>query len=166
MSGDDPLAPPDAALARAVAEPDGDRLLTLEELAEQEELSLPLLEALAREGFLLPAAAGPERFTPGTADVVRAGLSLVEAGLPLAELLDIARRTDQAMRSIAEHAVDVFVQFVRDPVRGTADDDDTAAEQLLGAFETMVPATERLVGAHFRSLLLAAARERIAEETA
>lgn len=162
----EPLAPADAALAAALSAPaeDADDLLTLEELAERADVSLPLLEAIAREGFLVPRATDPDRFALEDADVVGAGLSLLEAGLPLAELLDIARRTDDAMRGIAEHAVDVFVEFVRDPVRGTSSSEEEAAEQLVGAFRTMLPATEKLVGSHFRSLLVTAARERLGAE--
>lgn len=163
----DPLAPADAALVAALDAPsddDGGELLTLEALAEAADVSLPLLEAIAREGLLVPRTRDPDRYALADADVVGAGLALVEAGLPLAELLDIARRTDDAMRGIAAHAVDVFVDFVRDPVQGTAASDDEAAERLVDAFRTMLPAVETLVGSHFRSLLLAAARERIATE--
>lgn len=163
----DPLAPADAALVAALDAPtaaDGGELLTLEELAETAEVSLPLLEAIAREGLIVPRATDPDRYALADADVVGAGLALVEAGLPLAELLDIARRTDEAMRGIAAHAVDVFVDFVRDPVQGTAESDEEAAERLVEAFRTMLPAVETLVGSHFRSLLLAAARTRIADE--
>jgi hypothetical protein len=162
----EPLAPADAALAAAL-DPSSDgvgRLLTLEELAEAADVSLPLLEAIAREGFLVPRATDPDRYALEDADLVGAGLALIEAGLPLAELLDIARRTDDAMRGIAAHAVDVFVEFVRDPVQGTAASDDEAADRLVGAFQSMLPATEKLVGSHFRSLLLAAARERLGHE--
>jgi menaquinone-specific isochorismate synthase len=48
------------------------------------------------------------------------GLTLLDAGLPLGELLDLGRRTDEAVRSVADHAVEAFLRFVRDPVRGTA----------------------------------------------
>lgn len=160
----DPLDPADAALAAALAapEPDGASTLhSLEELAEAADLSLPLLEAIVREGLLVPRAEDPPRFALEDAEAVRAGLSLVEAGLPLAELLDLARRTDAAMRPVADHAVDLFVEYVRDPVHGTATSSDEAADRMLQAFELMLPATERLVGHHFRQLLVAAARRRI-----
>lgn len=170
----DPLDPADAALAAALGVPaagagtdaDADGLLTLGELAEAADLSLPLLEAIHREGFLVARAEAPPRFALEDAEAVRAGLALVEAGLPLAELLDLARRTDAAMRGVAEHAVDLFVRFVRDPVQGTAASSDEAAARLVAAFQAMLPATERLVGHHFRQLLVAAARRRLETEAA
>lgn len=162
----DPLDPADAALAAALSAPAGagtDELCTLEELAEAAQLSLPLLEAITREGLLVPREEDPPRFALEDAEAVRAGLSLVESGLPLAELLDLARRTDAAMRPVADHAVALFLEYVRDPVHGTAASSDEAADRLVEAFQLMLPATERLVGHHFRQLLVAAARRRIAD---
>ncbi len=159
----DDLDPWDRALLEALTpEPDSGRLVTLDELSASSGISLPLLEALAREGLLIPRVEAPEeRYDPEDAEAVRAGLSLVGAGLPLAELLDLARRMDEAMRPVAERAVDVFVRFVRDSVEATAADDEEAADRLVEAFRTMLPATDRLVGHHFRRLLLAGAHRRL-----
>lgn len=149
----------DAALAAALRRDDGE-LLDLETLAERGDLSLPLLEALVREGFL-PARA-PDRYAERDLAPVRSGIALLEAGLPLDELLGLAREADAALADIADDAVELFLGFVRDPVRGTTDDPDTAAETLVDAFETMLPEAERLVGRRFGQLVLAAARQRVA----
>ena len=140
-----------------------DSLATLEELAEAADVSLPLLEALVRGGLLMPKAADPDRFDAAEAEAVAAGLQLVEAGLPLAELMNLAREMDEAMRPIAARAVDVFATYVRDSVEATAESDVDAAARLVEAFRTMLPATSRLVGHHFRGLLLAHARTRMTE---
>lgn len=162
MSAEAELDPWDRALLDAV---DGaDELATLDELAARAEVSLPLLEALARGGLLIPKATDPDRYDPGEADAVSAGLQLVEAGLPLAELMNLARQMDEAMRPIAAQAVEVFATFVRDSVEATAESDVDAAARLVEAFRTMLPATSRLVGHHFRGLLLAHARARMTEE--
>lgn len=168
-TADGALDPADAALVAALEAPlpaEGDEAhLTLAELAERSGLSLVLLETLAREGLLLPRVPGdPPRYTLADADAVRAGAALLEAGLPLGELLALAREYDHAMRAVATHAVDLFVRFVRDPVHGSSVDDDEAAERLVGAFRTMLPATASLVGHHVERLLLTAARERFAAE--
>lgn len=166
MSG--PRLPDDAdasdeALAGVLA--GGDGLVPLEELATITGLSLPVLQTVAREGLLVARAGDPPRYAVDDAELVRTALELVEAGLPLGEFLDLARRTDEAMRPLADHAVDLFVRFVRDPVLGTSEDDTEAATRLVAAFETMLPATEALVGRHFRELLLVAARQRWERET-
>lgn len=148
----------DAALAAAL-ERDGGELYDLPTLATRAELSLPLLEALAREGFL-PARA-PELYAERDLAPVRSGIALVEEGLPLDELLGLAREADTALADIAHDAVEMFLGFVRDPVRGTTDDPQDAASTLVRAFETMLPEAERLVGRRFGQLVLAAARRRV-----
>ena len=56
-----------------------------------------LLEAVAREGLLVPRIhEGGERYTAADVDVVRAGLSLLEAGFPLTDLLALAREHNDA----------------------------------------------------------------------
>ena len=164
--------PVDAALIEALSTATGptdaggpDEGLTLEDLAERTGLPATVVEAVAREGLLHPAPdTDPPRFSEDDLTVLRAGTTLLEAGLPLGELLDLARRTDQTLRELADHAVEVFLHFVRDPVRGTAEDPDDAAERLVAAFRSMLPATGELVGAHFRRLLVAAARARVEDK--
>ncbi|MDQ3662912.1 MAG: MerR family transcriptional regulator [Actinomycetota bacterium] len=163
------LDPIDAALAAAVSGPvpgedsaEGEPM-TLEQLAAHTGVSGTLLEAIARTGLLLSDAA-EGGYTSADADAVGAGLKLLEAGLPLSELLDLARRHDAAMTAIAEQAVDVFVRFVRDPLRASADADNSAAERIVESFNAMLPATATLVAHHFRRRLLQIARDRMERE--
>lgn len=159
------MDPRDLALDMALA-PEGDEpLFPLSELAERAGLSLPVLEVLAREGLLIPRAEGPEPlYHPEDAEAVRAGLDLVGAGLPLAELLAVARQADEAMRPVAEAAVDAFVRFVSDPAEGTAHSEEEAAQRMVDAFEKMLPAAGRLVAHHFQSLLVDGARRRLRDD--
>lgn len=160
--------PVDAALIAALSTATGptpehhEEHLSIGDLADRTGLPVAVVEAVTREGLLHPVPdSDPPRFTPDDVVVLRAGTTLLEAGVPLGELLDLARRTDQTLRDLADHAVKVFLDFVRDPVRGTADDPQAAADQLVTAFRTMLPATGELVGAHFRRLVVAAARARV-----
>jgi hypothetical protein len=156
------LDPWDEALLAALESPEGTALLSLSELAEAANLSPTLLEVVVREGFLTPRRDGPiPMFDLADVEPLRAGLALVEAGLPLGELLDLARRTDAAMRPIAEEAVEVFARFVRDSVEANAGSEEEAAARLVEAFRAMLPATGRLVDHHFRRLLLDGARHRL-----
>lgn len=156
----DQMEPWDRALLEAMDEP-GTQLVTLEELAAQSGISLPLLEALARQGFLIPSIRSPEpRYAVSVANAIGAGMALVEQGLPLGELLDLARAMDEAMRPVAERAVDVFARFVRDSVEANAGSESDAADRLVQAFKSMLPATTELVSHHFRELLVADARKR------
>ena len=158
----------DAALTAAVSSSvdDTEATLDLSGLAAEVGASTTLLESVSRAGLLLPHhvdAEGIPRYSDADVAAVRAGLTLLESGLPLAELLALAEPTDAAVRDIAERAVDAFLRFVRDPVLGTVADDAGAAERLVTAYERMLPATERLVGHHLRRRLILAALERSAE---
>ncbi len=163
--GDPSLDAPDAALAAAVAD-DGSAPFDLDGLAVEVGATRTLLDALERAGLLLPHhvdADGVARYSSADARAIRAGMTLLDAGLPLGELLELARRTDAAVGDIATPAVDAFLRFVRDPVRGTAGSDDEAAERLVTAYQRMLPATETLVAHHLRRRLLATAASRVAD---
>ena len=159
------LDPADAALMDALAIdrgwPPGD-LMGVEELAERTGVSPALLAALEREGLLTGTNVdGEARYTNADVTMVTQGLALLEAGLPLGELLALARAHDQAMRQIADGAVDLFVRFVRDPIRAGSKSGEAAADRLVDAFRKMLPATSNLVASHFQRVLLEAAQRRI-----
>ena len=159
---------PDAALARAVVD-DRDAPHDLAALAAAVDAPAALLEAVSRAGLLLPHHVDPDgvpRYSAADAEAVRAGLELLDAGLPLAELLELAGPTDAAVAAIAERAVEAFLRFVRDPVLGTVPDEDEAGRRLVAAYDRMLPAVERLVAHHLRRRLIAAAAERISAELA
>lgn len=157
------LDPADAALVAAVLEQSGSRndrddSMTLEELAQRSGVSSALLEAVVREGLLRGADGG--RFTTRDLRLVRAGLELLESGLPLSELLALARRHDELARGVASAAVDVFIRFVRDGVMSTATSEDDAATRLVAAFNRMLESSTVLIAEHFRNVLLEEARAR------
>ena len=146
----------DEALVEAIATPADEDGLTLEQLAARSGIPLPLLQAVEREGMLVPSAFG---YTAADVDVARCGLTLLEHGLPLPEVLALARRHHEAMRSVAEEAVSLFDTHVRQPLRD-GDTSDSAA-RLVDAFRALLPATTRLVAHHFERVLLAVAQEHI-----
>jgi DNA-binding transcriptional MerR regulator len=164
------LDPADSALVAVVSAgtDDHDAPYDLVGLAAAVGTSTTLLESVARAGLLLPHhrdADGTERYSEADATAVRAGITLLDEGLPLAELLALASPTDAAVRDIAERAVDAFLRFVRDPVLGSSGGGDESATRLVTAYERMLPATERLVAHHLRRRLIMAALERLAERS-
>ncbi len=158
------------ALALALSEPmqgeapppDGEELLSLDQLSQRTGVSTALLAAIERQGLLVPRSSDQERvYTAADAEAVTAGLALLEAGVPLSELLALAREHDQAMRAMADRAVELFARYVRDPIRASAGSEAEAVEQTLQALQAMLPAVSTLVAHHFRGRLVDAARARL-----
>lgn len=153
--------PTEHALREAI-EPRESDLLTIEELSETSGISVTVLSMLVREGWLSPhSTARGELFDRDDLGAVKAGMQLVEAGLPMAELLDLARKMDLAMDPLAEQAVDVFTRFVRDSVELESASSQEAADRLARAVDEMLPTTSALVGEHFRRLVIKHATRRL-----
>jgi DNA-binding transcriptional MerR regulator len=154
---DEPLA---AAVVGAQTGDDAGELLTLEELAARTGVPEAILETVTREGLLVPHRRdGTDRYASSDVELVAAGLRLLEAGLPLAELLALARRHHEMTRAIAEDAVAMFDVHVREPLREADLSDDEKARQLVDAFRTLLPTATSLVAQHFRTVLLEVAQE-------
>ncbi len=153
----------DEALVGALADEvlhDDDHLLTLEELAGRTGIPTPLLQAVAREGLLVAHRIGTvEGYTEGDIEVARAGLTLLEWGIPLPDLLDLARQHHQGMQAVARRAVDLFDAHVRRPQR--QGDGEPSTDRLVEAFHAILPATSTLVAHHFTRVLLQAALDHI-----
>jgi DNA-binding transcriptional MerR regulator len=154
----------DEALVTAVtASTSAEETFTLDELAARSGIPIALLQAVIKEGLLVARRVGGEaRYTEADVAAARAGLALLEAGLPLPEILDLAREHHAAMRAVAERAVALFDSHIRQPLRASASSTDAdAAERLVDAFNTLLPATTKLVAHHFERTLLAVAQEHI-----
>jgi len=161
VSGD--LDATDAPLAIAVADADArEEFLSLGDLAERAGIPVELLEAVAREGLLVPRVHdGEERYTASDIAIVRAGISMLETGFPLPDLLALARQHNESTREIAEQAVALFDQYVRTPLRESDRSDREKADQLVAAFRVLLPAVTALVEHHFRRVLLEVAQEHL-----
>jgi DNA-binding transcriptional MerR regulator len=158
--------PDDADLAVAVAEELGDAdastWMTLDAFASAAGVPASLIQAVEREGIRIGREVESEtRYTASDIELVRTALRLLEFGLPLGDLLSLAREADAAMRGLAERAVEMFDDHVRKPIRDTVGDDAAASQQTVIAFRELLPAVTSLVEHHFRRVLLEAAEERI-----
>jgi DNA-binding transcriptional MerR regulator len=156
----------DAGLAAAVAaergETDEGELMSLDAFASASGVPASLIQAVEREGIRIGNEVdGETRYTPGDIEVVRTALRLLEFGLPLGDLLSLARDADEAMRGLADRAVELFDEHVRKPIRDTASDPDGASAQMVEAFQELLPAVTLLVSHHFRRVLLEVAEGHI-----
>ncbi|MGD0254843.1 MAG: MerR family transcriptional regulator [Acidimicrobiales bacterium] len=161
---DDADLPLAAVVARARVDQDEghETLLTLGQLAEQSGVPVGLIDAVVRENLLVPRSVeGVRHFTDVDVRVVQAGLALLSAGIPLAELMELARRHDHAAREIAEGAVELFDAYVRRPLKETGLDPDERAEWLVQTFDKLLSAVTTLVSHHFRRVLLEIAQQHL-----
>jgi DNA-binding transcriptional MerR regulator len=146
--------------------------LTLEELAEATGVPLALLKAVEAEGLLIPRRiTGRDRYTEADVAAARAGLLLLEWGIPLSALLDLARRHHEATEAVAREAVAMFSVHVRGPLRrdqpadgAESSDEEPHIERLLQAYAELLPAVNELVGHHFTRTLVAVALDHIEAE--
>ena len=153
---------------------------SLTELAEATGMPLALVKAIEAEGLLVPTrVGGQERYTEEDVAASRAGLLLLEWGIPLSDLLELARRHNQATEDVARTAVDLFARHVREPLRhGSLPDalahpgeglpvgatGDPAVDGLLQAYAELLPAVNTLVGHHFTRTLVRVALAHVERE--
>ena len=158
------LDPADEPLAAAVAgaESADEERFGIDELAARVGVPQPMLDALLREGLLIPRMVGGEpSFTSADVTMLKGGLRLLEAGLPLPELFALARHHHEVTREVAAEAVELFDTWVRKPIRASDLPEDEKAERLVEAFRTLLPAVTALVAHHFGRILLQVAQEHL-----
>lgn len=162
------LDPADEPLAAAVVgardddEPGPEEFLTGEELAARSRVPVALIDAVARQGLLVPRRhEGEARFTSTDVDIVGVGLGLLEAGLPMPELLALAQRHHMVTRATAEAAVALFDEHIRQPLLAADLSSEERAARLVDAFRVLLPAVTKLVAHHFRRVLLDVAQEHL-----
>lgn len=164
---DDDLTVADSLLAAAVAsrEPSvAESRLTPDELVRRTGVPVAVVDALTEAGLISPDAGGT--FAASDADLVAAGIALLDAGLPLGELLHLARRHDEAIHAVAEEAVAMFDRHVRQPILEGPGSAEDKADRLVQAFETLFPAVTDLVSHHFGRVILELAGDALGEISA
>ncbi len=149
----------------------GEEVFTIEELAAATGVPLALLKAVEAEGLLIPRrVGGQERYTTEDVAAAHAGLLLLEWGIPLSALLDLARRHHEATEAVARDAVDLFSTYVRRPLRSerpaAADGPGTATpdadvQRLVRAYSELLPAVNTLVANHFTRTLVNTALDHV-----
>ncbi|MGH9225255.1 MAG: MerR family transcriptional regulator [Acidimicrobiales bacterium] len=161
------LDPADEGLAAAVVEAgdegrdgEAEELFDIDELAARTLVPAPMLDALVRDGLLVGRQhQGALHFTAADVAIVTGGMRVLEMGLPLPELLALARRHNVATRAFAVEAVELFDTYVRQPLRSADLSEPERAERMVLAFQTLLPVVTELATYHFRRVLLQVAQE-------
>jgi DNA-binding transcriptional MerR regulator len=160
---DGELEDSDEALVAAITHPSVPETLSLEELAERSGVAVPLLRSLEQAGLLVAVDAADDepRYPASDLDSLTAGLKLVEAGVPLPELMALGRTHAESVEATARRAVELFDRHVRERIQAGGGSQEDAERRLLQLFEELLEASGTLVRAHFERTLLRAAREHV-----
>ena len=133
--------------------------MSLAELAERAAVPPALLEAVLREGLLVPRIHdGGERYTTADVDVVRPGsrCSKPDSRSPICS----RSRASTTRRRTTSPSKPSRCSIATSGSRSATSDlsDSEKAERLVDAFRTLLPAVTVLVEHHFRRVLLAVAQ--------
>ncbi len=118
--------------------------LTHAELVAESGLDPELVRLAIDTGLIRPSGAGPDLFEPRAADMLRAGRTLLESGVPLDELVALALRHADHVESVVTEAVELFGRHLP---RG---DHELTARMI----RDLVPVIADLVADHFRQTLI------------
>lgn len=151
------------ALAQETAPSGAGEPLTLDDLSARTGIPLPVLRALEVEGLLVPRRLGDDAgYGEDDVAAARAGLAILNWGIPLSDLLELATAHHRAMVELADRAVQLFDTHVRHATRDDpAVDAEEAAARMVEAFHTLLPAAATLVGHHFTRVLLQQAMDHV-----
>lgn len=146
----------DRALTEALlAESVGERSYSRAELAAAAGIPEALVAAARSAGLVAPLAGpdGEERFGEADLRMARAGLSILQAGFPLAELFRLAVDHARHVQDVADRAIDLFDDHVRK---------QRPAAEVTASFRELLPQVTRLVALHLQRTVVNRALERLA----
>jgi DNA-binding transcriptional MerR regulator len=151
-------APASNALLEALDEVDGERTFTRAELASAAGLPEVLIAQAEQAGLFHPLQRdGQTRYTEADRRSAESARTLLETGLPIAELLPIALEHAANMEATIDRCLDLFSTHVRHDSAGERRDSD----EVMHAFRELLPAATTLVALHFQRTLIHRARQRL-----
>ncbi len=137
----------------------GRRMLRRDELAAESGVPAALIAAAESAGLVEPVFVdGEPHFNEADVGLMRAGRTLLEAGLPLQELLGLASRHARNIDEICESAIDLFDDHIR---KSEQENDETVTR----IFELLLPEVTRLVALHFQRTLVNRALNRLQDKS-
>ena len=135
----------------------GRRTLSRDELAAESGVPVALIAASESAGLVESVVVdGEPRFNEADVGLMRAGRILLEAGLPLQKLLDLASRHARSVDQVCEEAIDLFDDHIRKNDHAAGD-----GEAVTRIFEQLLPEVTRLVALHFQRTLVNRALNRL-----
>lgn len=128
-----------------------DRTVTLEQLVELSGFPSEIVELAADAGLIKPIPTDNSRFDREAVTMLTAGSALLEAGLPMEELLGIAMQHAEHVERVVDEAIELFQRHLE------PDERDRRADIVAD----LVPLVSDLVAGHFRQTLVDRASSRL-----
>ena len=123
---------------------DATESLSLGDLVNASSLDEDMVRLAIDAGLIRPISPGNNRFASSTLPMLRAGADLLDAGVPLDQLIQLAIRHAEHVDNVAKAAVALFAEHWG----GAPSTSQTAA------VEDIVPLVTDLVAEHFRQTLI------------
>jgi DNA-binding transcriptional MerR regulator len=131
-----------------------DERLASHELAERTRVPLAVLRSLEASGVIRPRRGrGGPYYTGADVRAVKMLLTLIGVGLPMEEFMRLARLQIATMQEVAAGAVELYVQYVGEPLRAAGLDPDEEEQRAEAAFSLLVQAATSLVAYGFERML-------------
>ena len=118
--------------------------LSLNELVVASGIDQEIVHLAVDAGLIRPLSTDGEQFGIATLSMLKAGVELLDAGVPLDELIHLAVRHADHVESVAKDAVALFAKHL----------DETSTSSQTQLVEDIVPLVTELVAQHFRQTLI------------
>ncbi len=126
------------------------KTLTLDELAEAADVDPQVVTLAVAAGLLSPARApgegveGEVRFARDAVRLVRTARDLIDSGIPLSDLVDLAAKHASNVEAVADQAIELFSKHIG----------SRAGEDLSATYRRLMAQTTKLVAEHFHKTLV------------
>jgi len=118
--------------------------LSLNELVVASGIDQEIVHLAVDAGLIRPLSTDGEQFGIATLSMLKAGVELLDAGVPFGELIHLAVRHADHVESVAKDAVALFAKHL----------DETSTSSQTQLVEDIVPLVTELVAQHFRQTLI------------
>ena len=118
--------------------------LSLNELVVASGIDQEIVHLAVDAGLIRPLSTDGEQFGIATLSMLKAGVELLDAGVPFDELIHLAVRHADHVESVAKDAVALFAKHL----------DETSTSSQTQLVEGIVPLVTELVAQHFRQTLI------------
>ncbi len=128
---------------------------SLEYLSRLTGVPSAILVSLVRDGVLSSKSETEELFSDIDIAIARTALELLKQGLPLMEVLSVAKKYHENVKTLTGEAAQMFAKNIREPLLAKLG--EAAAPEILNVYEKMFTAATELVSLHFEKELALAA---------